>query len=63
VVATSFVLLLQLTLVYVPFMQIIFDTVPLSLAQWGLVVGVSAPIILIDETRKWFVRRAERRLV
>lgn len=62
-VATSFVLFLQLALIYVPFMQIIFDTVPLSLAQWGLVVVVSAPIIAIDELRKWFVRRAERRLV
>lgn len=62
-IATSFVLFLQLALIYVPFMQIIFDTVPLSLTQWGLVVVVSAPIILIDETRKWFVRRAERRLV
>jgi len=62
-VATSFVLFLQIVLIYVPFMQIIFATVPLSLAQWGLVVGVSAPIIVIDEFHKWFVRRAEHRLV
>jgi Ca2+-transporting ATPase len=62
-IATSFVLFLQLALIYVPFMQTIFATVPLSLAQWGLVVCLSAPMIVIDEIRKWFVRRAERRLV
>lgn len=62
-VATSFVLLLQLVLIYIPFMQTIFDTVPLSFAQWGLVVVVSVPIVFIDEVLKWFVRRAERRLV
>jgi Ca2+-transporting ATPase len=62
-VATTFVLFLQLALIYVPFMQVIFDTVPLSFKQWALVIVVSAPVILIDEVRKWFVRRAKRRLV
>lgn len=62
-VATAFVLFLQFMLLYVPFMQFIFETVPLSLAQWCLVLCVSAPIIFIDEARKWFVRRLERSLV
>ena len=57
VLATTFVLFLQLLLVYAPFMQYIFKTVPLTFAQWMLIVAITAPIVLIDEVRKAIVRR------
>lgn len=56
VLVTGFVLLLQLFVVYTPFMQYIFKTVPLSVEQWGLVFALSAPIVLIEEVRKYVVR-------
>jgi Ca2+-transporting ATPase len=33
--------LLQLAAVYVPFLQLVLRTVPLTLADWGLVLGFS----------------------
>ena len=55
--ATAFVLSLQFVILYVPFMQHIFKTVPLSFADWTVIVLVSAPILLLEELRKVFVRR------
>ena len=57
VIATAFVLFLQLMLVYTPFMRYIFKTVPLSLHDWGLIFAISAPIIVIEEIRKWVAAR------
>jgi len=57
ILATGFVLLLQLFIVYTPFMQYIFKTVPITGAQWGLVFALSAPIVLIEELRKFVVRK------
>lgn len=54
--ATCFVLSLQFAVCYVPFMQYIFKTVPLSACDWGAIFAVSAPIIVIEELRKWVVR-------
>ena len=55
--ATTFVLFLQMLLIYTPYMQFVFKTVPLTFNQWLLIIAVSSPIVLIDEIRKWFVRR------
>lgn len=55
--ATSFVLFLQLLLVYSPFMQYIFKTVPLTFGQWAQVFAITAPLVLIDEVRKAIVRK------
>lgn len=54
--ATSVVLSLQLLLVYAPFMQYVFKTVPLNASQWALILMVTFPIVLFDEIRKAFVR-------
>lgn len=56
VLATTFVLLLQMLLVYAPFMHYIFKTVPLTLSQWQVIIMVTFPIVLCDEIRKAFVR-------
>ncbi len=59
IAATILVLLLQILLIYAPFMNYIFKTVPLSLTDWELVIAISFPIVLIYEIRKWFMRRAQ----
>jgi Ca2+-transporting ATPase len=47
---------LQVCVVYVPFLQRAFHTVPLGWSDWGLVLIVAAPVFLVTETVKW-VRR------
>lgn len=56
IVTTLFVLLLQIILVYLPPMQFIFKTVPLSIYDWGTIVMLSAPIVVLEEVRKFIVR-------
>jgi Ca2+-transporting ATPase len=55
--AASFVLFLQFSLSYVPFLRYIFKTVPLSLSDWAIIVAICAPIVLIEEVRKWLANR------
>lgn len=59
-VATTFVLLLQIMLIYAPFMHAIFKTVPLTWHDWRIVLGITFPIIIIEEIRKFFARRWTR---
>ncbi len=48
----SLAILLQMGVVYLPFMQIAFDTVPLRLEQWGIAVLAGGSLFLVEETRK-----------
>lgn len=57
ILATTFVLSLQFLLLYAPFMEGIFKTVPLSLSDWIYIITISSSILFIEEGRKWFVRR------
>jgi P-type Ca2+ transporter type 2C len=57
VIACCFVFFLQLLVLYVPFMQTLFRTVPLTFNQWLLITALSSSIIIIEEVRKWFSRR------
>ena len=43
---------LQLLVIYAPPLQDLFHTVPLSASQWGIVIGVSASIWVLEEIRK-----------
>ncbi|MDP2593527.1 MAG: HAD-IC family P-type ATPase [bacterium] len=54
--ALGIVIFLQLAVVYTPFMQNVFHTSPLTLSEWGLIVGLSFSIILVEEVRKFFYR-------
>lgn len=63
IAATLFVLSLQFAIVYIPFMQYIFKTAPLSLSDWGIIFAASFPLVLIEEMRKvisrrWFARES-----
>ncbi len=44
---------LQVCAVYVPFLQPALHTVPLGLADWGMIVMVALPVLLMSETYKW----------
>lgn len=56
IMMTMLVLLLQLIIVYVPEFQYLFKTVPLSLAQWGIIIMIASSIIVVEEVRKAIVR-------
>ncbi len=49
---------LQLMVVYVPFMQKIFDTKPLTADQLAISVGLSVVVFAVVEVVKWFRRRS-----
>ena len=57
IIATIFVLFLQCCLVYIPVMNYVFKTVPLSEDDWIVVVSISSIIIIIEEIRKFLMRR------
>lgn len=54
--AIVFVFLLQLCIIYIPFLQYIFKTVPLSLYDWGIIFACTFPIVIMEEIRKLIVR-------
>lgn len=47
---------LQILAVYSPFMQRILKTTPLSLMEWGMILGVSLLVIAVEEVRKLIYR-------
>jgi Ca2+-transporting ATPase len=50
------VALLQVGVVYVPFLQTFFHIQPLTWQDFGLVVGVTSLILWITEVRKWLTK-------
>lgn len=52
VLAIFGVFLLQLAVVYVPFLQVAFKTVPIGIDKWGIAVLGGGCIFAIEETRK-----------
>lgn len=59
--ATGLVILLQLFAVYHPLGQLLLHTVPLSLADWQLIVIAALPIIVVEEGRKAVMRLFAKR--
>ena len=59
IAATLVVVSLQLLVVYAPPLQTLFHTVPLSLAEWFLIIAVASSIIVVEEVRKMLARRGE----
>jgi Ca2+-transporting ATPase len=55
--AVGLTFLLQLGVIYLPFMQSLFETVPLSLGDFVLVIGASTLIFWGVEAQKWWQRR------
>jgi Ca2+-transporting ATPase len=45
------------------FLQQIFDTTELNLAQWGICIGIAAALVVVEELIKLVIRQRERRRV
>jgi P-type Ca2+ transporter type 2C len=54
-------ILLQIMANQVGFMQTALDTAPLSLSDWGLIVGISSTVFVADELRKVYSRSRGRK--
>jgi Ca2+-transporting ATPase len=48
---------------YVPFLQGIFKTAPLTLTDWGFLVLAAVTLFFAEEARKWVMRRRDARSV
>lgn len=48
-------------LMYVPFLQGVFNTGPLNVTEWGFLFCIPVPIFLIEELRKYVVRQIKKR--
>ena len=57
ILATVTVFLLQAAVIYVPFMQVIFRTTSLQLHHWIIAIALSSLILIIEETKKYLVRK------
>ena len=58
--ALAAVVAMQVVIVQVPFFERVFDTVPLTLSQWGLVVAVPMSLLVVEELRKAVIRFRRR---
>ena len=56
-VSLAAVLLLQVGVTHVSFMQQLFDTTSISMTQWLLCAAVASSVLLVEEARKFIVRR------
>lgn len=56
------VMLLQVGVTHVGFMQELFDTTSISLGQWLVCVAVASSVLWLEEVRKFIVRRREATL-
>jgi Ca2+-transporting ATPase len=50
-------LLLQIAVIYVPFLQVAFSTVPLGIDKWGIAILAGGSLFAVDEIRKVFFPR------
>ncbi len=57
VLAIAGAVLLQIAIVYVPFLQTAFRTVPLGASGWGIALAAGASLFVIEELRKVFLPR------
>jgi Ca2+-transporting ATPase len=55
-IAISLMLGLQICAVYVPFLQTVLHTVPLSFTDWLVMLGVAAPLFVFSELAKMLLR-------
>lgn len=58
--ATGIVILLQLSALYLPVMQGILRTTPLTLHEWLIIVPIASSIIIVEEIRKCIYRAFSR---
>ena len=54
---TGFALAAMILVTEIGFLQRIFSMVDLTLAQWGICLGIALSLIVVEELIKFFVRR------
>uniref|UniRef100_A0A1I7RVG7 Cation_ATPase_C domain-containing protein n=1 Tax=Bursaphelenchus xylophilus TaxID=6326 RepID=A0A1I7RVG7_BURXY len=54
--AIALSMLLHFAIVYIVFLANVFQLAPLSFNEWILVLGISFPVLLIDELLKFVAR-------
>jgi Ca2+-transporting ATPase len=59
--ATALSVLLQVAVVYTPFLQKAFSTTGLSLRDWALCVVVASSVLWLGELRKLVIRSMDKR--
>ena len=47
---------LHFMILYIDFLNVVFNITPLSIEQWMTVLKFSMPVILMDEALKWVAR-------
>ncbi len=47
-------IILQLAVVYIPFLQVAFRTVPIGIDRWGIVIVAGGSLFIVEEVRKTF---------
>ena len=60
-IALGAVLVLQVGVTHVGFMQSLFDTTSISFAQWLVCIGVASSVLWLEEIRKFVIRRTDRK--
>jgi magnesium-transporting ATPase (P-type) len=55
-----FEILLISAIIYVPFLQTVFQTAPISIKEWAFLIVLPAIILLIEETRKAIWRKFDK---
>lgn len=59
--AVAFSTIMQLSVMYIPFLSSIFSTVPLSWSHWALILTVSGWTLIVNAFKHLFRRRPARR--
>ena len=54
-------LLLMAAISYLPPLQAVFHTAPLSVADWAVLLAFGLPLLAAEEARKWWLRRRRTR--
>lgn len=62
VYAVLITIILQLMVIYVPFLQTAFRTVPLSLSEWGVVLALASTTLMSMELVKYFSRKKVKKI-
>jgi Ca2+-transporting ATPase len=60
-IALGAVLVLQVGVTHVGFMQSLFDTTSISFSQWLVCIGVASSVLWLEEIRKFVIRKYDRK--
>ncbi len=52
IISLSVAILLQMAVIYIPFLQVAFGTKPMTLMEWGIAVLAGGSLFLLEELRK-----------